>query len=130
MEGAVDTPLRATRLLDQVAIAYGYQWDIASDDTSVFYYAHWAGHRTTTHEIVIVERVWYALAELRECTESHPDKLSGVPVLRGTRFTLAQLLAELADGRNTQEIADAFTIEATLIERFLYGLSAYLNRPV
>jgi uncharacterized protein (DUF433 family) len=78
----------------------------------------------------LLERAKYALLTLRECVESNPDKHSGVPVLRGTRFTVAQLFAELAEGRSLLEIASDFSIEADLLKRLLEGFSAYLDQPL
>lgn len=37
--------------------------------------------------------------------EQDPDRAGGKPVLQGTRFTVAQLLAELAEGRTLDELA-------------------------
>lgn len=41
-----------------------------------------------------------------EAVESDPERMGGVPVVAGTRYTLAQLLAELAEGHSLIEVAD------------------------
>ena len=74
-------------------------------------------------------RARHAIIMLRECTETNPKKCGGVPVLRGTRFTLAQVLAELADGRDVREIADDFDLQIELLKGFLQGLAICLDRP-
>ena len=66
---------------------------------------------------------------LHESVEVDPEKRGGVPVLRGTRLTLAQLLAEIADGRHVVEIASDFEIDLEMAKRFLEGLSLSLDRP-
>ena len=75
------------------------------------------------------ERTLYASRELHDCVEFNPDKLGGVPVLKGTRMSLAQILAELAEGRSTAEVADDFELDAALVKRFVSGLAVGLDRP-
>jgi uncharacterized protein (DUF433 family) len=69
------------------------------------------------------------MAELRDCIETNPHKCGGVPVIKGTRFTLARFLAELADGRSVSSIASDFELDADLLGQFLRGLSICLDRP-
>jgi uncharacterized protein (DUF433 family) len=78
----------------------------------------WLGHRAR-----------HAIIMLRSCTETNPYRCGGVPVIRGTRFTLAQVLAELADGRDVRGIADDFDLEIELLKEFLRGLAICLDRP-
>jgi uncharacterized protein (DUF433 family) len=78
----------------------------------------------------VAERVRTSLRMLSECVEIDPAKRSGVPVLRGTRFTLAQLLAELAEGKRTvDQIAEDFDLDAATARASLEGLSIYLDHP-
>jgi uncharacterized protein (DUF433 family) len=68
---------------------------------------------------------------LDDCVEVHPGKRGSVPVLAGTRFTLAQLLAELAEGdRSVDQIAANFDLDSEAVRAFLEGLSIYLDRPM
>ena len=66
---------------------------------------------------------------LREVTEINPKRRGGVPVLKGTRFTAAQALAELADSSGVNEVAQNFDIDSGTIRKLLEGLSLILMRP-
>ena len=86
-------------------------------------------HRTIAayHERT-VEQVRRALIAARDCIEASPTKLGGIPVLRGTRFSVAQLFAEMADGDSVSEIADNFELDVNQIAKLLHALSMYLDR--
>lgn len=71
----------------------------------------------------LAARIGNAVAALTDCVEINPQKRSGVPVLKGTRLTVAQLLAEIADGRKVAEIAEDFDVDKALIQRLLEGLA-------
>lgn len=77
----------------------------------------------------LAERMLYASHVLRECVDVDPKRRGGIPVLKGTRFTLAQLLAELADGRSLPCIAEDFELDLQILEQFMRGLSICLDRP-
>ncbi len=77
----------------------------------------------------LAERTAYASLVLRECVEVDPKRRGGIPVLKGTRFTLAQLLAELAEGRSLPRIAEDFELDLQTLEQFMRGLSICLDRP-
>ena len=74
-------------------------------------------------------RLLAANAMLIHCVEINPKKRGGIPVIRGTRFTASQVLAELADGRSIPEICDAFHIDSGSVVMFIETLSIYLDRP-
>ncbi|HLQ43163.1 MAG TPA: DUF433 domain-containing protein [Planctomycetaceae bacterium] len=78
----------------------------------------------------LAERTEHAARELRECVEFDPGKRCGVPVLKGTRMSVAQLLAELGEGRSTVEVAEDFDLDAALVKRFVCGLAVCLDRTV
>lgn len=62
--------------------------------------------------------------------EVDPLRRSGVPVLAGTRFTVAQLLAELAEGnRSLNQIAFDFDLPYSTARLALESLAAALDRP-
>ncbi len=78
----------------------------------------------------LAERAKYALLVLRECVEVSPGKHGGVPVLRGTRFTVAQVFAEAGEGRSLPEIAADFNLDAELLKNLMDGFSIHLDRPL
>ena len=100
------------------------------DDLAVSLEA-WKEPRTTAlaRELWIAERVRSALVYLREATEIDPRKLGGIPVVAGTRFSIAQLLAEIAEGQSINEITDDFELDTSKVEQILRSLSIYLDRP-
>jgi len=78
----------------------------------------------------LLTRTRNAVRLLTDCVEVNLQKRGGVPVLKGTRFTVAQLLAEVAAGRSVPEIAEDFNLERNLIERLLDGLALSLDGPL
>jgi uncharacterized protein (DUF433 family) len=81
------------------------------------------------HEFQTRHRYYQAVRTLRDCLESNPQKLGGVISFRGTRFSVSQFLAELADSDAIQEIADEFEVEQTFLQTFLHALAVCFDRP-
>lgn len=75
------------------------------------------------------ERLQKAVESLRDSVESRPQVLGGVPVLTGTRFSVSQLLAELAEGENIDSIADDFEFEREKLSALLHAMAVCLNQP-
>jgi uncharacterized protein (DUF433 family) len=67
---------------------------------------------------------------LQRVAEINPRRRGGVPVLRHTRFTLSQILAELANTSGVQEIADNYDLDGAAIKEVLVGLSLILLQPM
>lgn len=59
--------------------------------------------------------------------ESDPQRRGGKPVLKGTRFTAAQVLSQIAAGDSVQDLVDNFDFEAEQITSFLRELADFLN---
>ncbi len=78
----------------------------------------------------LAERARHSMTVLRECVEVSPGKQGGVPVLRGTRFTVAQLFAEIGEGRSLPEIAADFGLDLGLMKKLMEGLAIQLDRPL
>lgn len=76
------------------------------------------------------ERASQAVLTLQECVEVSPERLGGIPVLRGTRFSVAQLFAELADRAAVDELADDLELDPALIKRLLHALAVQLDKPM
>jgi len=60
--------------------------------------------------------------------EADPERCGGKPVLKGTRFTAAQVLAELAATTGPDDLAGNFDLDAGLIRQFLNELALHLDR--
>ena len=77
----------------------------------------------------LTERTQHASRELSDCVELSPQKLGGVPVLKGSRISVAQILAEIGEGRSADEVAADFDLDAALVKRLVQGLAVCLDRP-
>src|SRR4051794_3090609 len=66
---------------------------------------------------------------LHETVVIDADIRSGVPILKGTRISIAQVLTEIADGETVDGFADEYDIDADVIKKFLDGLAIHLDRP-
>lgn len=78
---------------------------------------------------------WYIECEvnglriLEQSVDVDPDIRGGLPVLKGTGFTVAQTLAEIAEGPAADDLARRFNLVANDIREMLNGLSLVLQRP-
>lgn len=59
---------------------------------------------------------------------AHSLRRGGLPCLRGTRFTISQVLAELADGCCIAELAEDFDLDVDMIEAALRELALTYER--
>jgi uncharacterized protein (DUF433 family) len=75
-------------------------------------------------------RVQLALDQLREFIEINPRKRGGVPVLRGTRFKLAQVFAQIADGDSVKDLVDDLDLNSEQLTGLLHAMAIVLDRPV
>jgi uncharacterized protein (DUF433 family) len=66
---------------------------------------------------------------LSKSIDIDPEIRGGVPVLRGTRFTVAQALAELAELSGVTEFSEEFDIDPQVVKDMLDGLALVLQRP-
>jgi uncharacterized protein (DUF433 family) len=78
----------------------------------------------------VAERAQHALLTLRDCVEVNAGKRGSIPVLRGTRFTLSQLFAEISEGRSLLEIAADFGLDLDQMKKFMESFSIHIDRPV
>lgn len=75
------------------------------------------------------ERLAFAAKTLRECVEITRDKRGGIPVIRGSRFTVAQVLAEIADGRSVGELCRRYLLDEAKVVNFLQGIAVQWDMP-
>jgi uncharacterized protein (DUF433 family) len=66
---------------------------------------------------------------LSNVVEIDVKRRGGLPVLRGTGFTVSQVLAELSDTTAIDELADNFDLDETQLRDLLQGLALILQRP-
>lgn len=78
----------------------------------------------------LIERIRHASRELSDCVKVNPQKLSGVPVLKGSRISVAQILAEIGEGRTAAEVAADLELDASLVQRLVQGLAVCLDGPI
>jgi uncharacterized protein (DUF433 family) len=78
----------------------------------------------------VVQRTEFASAQLSDCVERNPQKLNGVPVVKGSRISVAQIFAEIAEGLSPDEVADDFSLDPYLVRRLVGGVSICLDRPL
>jgi uncharacterized protein (DUF433 family) len=71
----------------------------------------------------------YAQQALQATVEVDVKRQGGIPVLRGTRFTVAQTLAELAESDGVEQVATRCTLDVETIRNLLFGLAALAERP-
>jgi len=60
--------------------------------------------------------------------EAKPGHFGGKPCLKGHRFTVAQILAELADGQNVYGLAAEFDLEAKELIQVLNDIAQAFDR--
>ena len=65
---------------------------------------------------------------LLDSVEVNPRKRHGTPVLKGTRFKVAQVLAQFAAGDSLDDLVNDLDLDRETIVKFLRGLSIVLDR--
>jgi uncharacterized protein (DUF433 family) len=88
-----------------------------------------AGVRSVRLEQWFSECVLWGHEALQKSVEIDPKRRGGFPVLKGTRFTVGQTLAELADSAGVPEVANRFDLNEETIRELLYGLALLVERP-
>ena len=83
----------------------------------------------TGEQAWIARRMWISETLLLRVVEVNERIRGGIPLLRGTRMTVAQLIGELADGRSLPDIAENFEIDAGDFRSLLEGIAVQFDRP-
>jgi uncharacterized protein (DUF433 family) len=117
----LDTPLTEWRALSRIEKEY---MSYGRHERELSY-----SGSATSADIVMSMRLTHAAYILKEVVEINPDKAHGVPVLAGTRFKIARILAELADGMTVSKISREFDLDKAKIEKLLHGIAIKLDRP-
>ena len=78
----------------------------------------------------LIQRTQFASRELDDCIELNENKMGGVPLLKGSRISVAQVLAEISEGQSVAEVAADFDLDVSLVQRLVQGLAVCLDRSV
>jgi uncharacterized protein (DUF433 family) len=79
----------------------------------------WLGRRLRRAEIVLQESVARDAKTRR-----------GTLVIRGTRFPVARVFAEISDDRRLSEIAEDFDLDINMLRQLVEGMAIVFERPV
>lgn len=78
----------------------------------------------------ILRRLRHAVDLLSESVDIDPERRGGIPVLRGTRFKLSQIIQEMVDGNHgPASVADDMHLSWSTVKNALEGLSIALDVP-
>jgi len=88
-----------------------------------------AGVRSVRLEQWFSECAVWGHEALQSAVDIDPDRRGGTPVLKGTRFTVGQTLAELAESAGVPEVANRFDLDEDTIRELLFGLALLVERP-
>ena len=81
-------------------------------------------------QVWMVQRLFTATDVLSGSVTVDPHVRGGVPVLKGTRMPLSQILAEVSDDRSLSDIAEDKELDLDLLKAFFGAMATYLDRPV
>ncbi len=79
---------------------------------------------------ILAYRAQEATRLLVDSVEINKSKRGGVPVVRGTRFSVAQVLAELAEDHRVSEISSEYEMDLQRLRDILNGLALHLDKPL
>jgi uncharacterized protein (DUF433 family) len=78
----------------------------------------------------IMLRISRAKTMLHDAVDVDPSLRDGVLVLRGTRFPVSRLLAEIADDNPVSEVAEDFDLDINLLRKLLQAMAVCFERPI
>jgi 8-oxo-dGTP diphosphatase len=86
------------------------------------------------HQWIPMDKVRHYLRQLYGTMSDDPiqkcsNRMSGIWTLRGHRFSISQLLGELANGRSVTDIADDFDLDHAIAVEALNQLALQFNKP-
>jgi uncharacterized protein (DUF433 family) len=76
----------------------------------------------------LTQRLWISEVLLHRTVVVDIKIRHGMPVLRGTRIGIAQIISELAEGRSTTEIAQSLDLDLASIHELLQGIAIQFDR--
>jgi uncharacterized protein (DUF433 family) len=95
---------------------------------------HWEGDARLAGLAIsseeLSDRLRHSLLVISQTVEFTPLRRGGVAVLRGTRFPVARIIAELSNHDAVYEIADNYDLDPLLCKEFLEAVATQFERPV
>lgn len=76
-----------------------------------------------------IDRLGYAITLLNDSVSVDRDIVGGMPVLSGSRFSIAQVFAEIADGDSLDTLSDRMDLDIDSLKKLFEGMSIQLDRP-
>lgn len=76
-----------------------------------------------------IDRLGYSITLLNDSVSVDRDIVGGMPVLFGTRFSIAQVFAEIADGDSLDTLSDRMDLDIESLKKLFEGMSIHLDRP-
>ena len=78
-----------------------------------------------------VDNAIKAVVAIGDLSEAHPGKCGGKLLLKGTRFSIGQLIAELADdGASVRTVCENYDLDCEQVVDVLHALATGLSSPV
>jgi uncharacterized protein (DUF433 family) len=88
-----------------------------------------ASERSVRLEEWFAECISWGHKALENAVDVDSKRRGGIPVLKGTRFTVGQTLAELSESAGVPEVAERFDLDEATIRELLAGLALLAERP-
>lgn len=66
----------------------------------------------------------------KSCIEVDPDRVGGKPVLVGTRFTVAQLLSEIAEGGSVNDVVEEYDLDVDTANEVIDSIIDAFNKSL
>ncbi len=86
--------------------------------------------QTTRHDRWLADALDFGNEHMSKAVVINLKRRGGIPCLKGSRVTIGQILAELAESGGPDEIAARLDLDRVAIENLLYGLATLLEKPV
>lgn len=102
-------------------------WKVAAGATEDYKVSF--GDYDISSDVLMSMRLTFAAQTMKDLVEIDPNIAGGVPVLMGTRFTVARVIAELADGTTVSKLAREFDLNKENVVEVLHSIAIKLDRP-
>lgn len=87
-------------------------------------------HQTPRDNMVFARRIRAALVALdQQCLTACPDIRGGKPCLKNSRFSIAQIFSELADGGTLADLAESYELDLERLQTLFRALATMFDQP-